>query len=342
MMLVAVALLTTIALWMTRQPALDRSYVALVRQPDRIMGTTATLVAVVPRGHEATGQSGLDAGEQALRRVETLMSTYLDASEVSILNRAAAGEVVRLSPAVREVLAASQRIWQASGGAFDVTCRPLLELWRRTGQLGRVPTEAELVNARDASSWTDLELLEAGVRKRLVSASVDLGGVAKGYGIDLAFNTMTSAGCVGVLVDVGGDLRLGGHDDRGLPWTVAVRDPFADRTFADLEVEKGAVCTSGSYRRFVEIENLRFSHIVDPRTGWPTKTAASVTVWGTDAMTADAWATALSVLGVDGLDHLPPGVEALLVKGNEEDCSVHATAEMERLLGGMPNPPCSP
>jgi thiamine biosynthesis lipoprotein len=305
------------------------------------MGTTTTLVAVVPRGHEAMAQQGLEAGERALRRIDALMSTYLDTSEVSVLNRAAAGEAVALSPAVREVLATSYSVWWASGGAFDPTCRPLIELWRRAGVESRMPTEKELIAARDASSWADFEVLESGLSKKRDSARVDLGGVAKGYGIDRAYDAMVSAGCVGVLVDVGGDVRLGGHDDRREPWTVEVRDPFADRVFTSLEIESGAVCTSGGYRRYVEIDGVRFSHIVDPRTGRPAEIAASVTVRAADAATADAWATALSVLGHDGVDLLPAGVEALLVEGSEEDCTVHATQGMERLLGGLPDQPCA-
>jgi thiamine biosynthesis lipoprotein len=335
-----VAVLTAVALWMTRGSDPDRSHVALIRQPKGIMGTTTNLMAVVRRGREAVAQRGLDEAERELRQVDTLMSTYLEASEVSALNSAAAGELVVLSPAVREVLAAAHRVWGASDGAFDPTCRPLLELWREAGRRGRVPSPAELFDARRTSSWEDFEMVGEGVRKRRTGACVDLGGVAKGYGIDLAFETLVAAGCVGGLVDVGGDIRVGGHDDRGEPWTVTVRDPFEDRVLASFALAAGAVCTSGSYRRFTEIDDRRFSHIVDPRDGMPITGMASVTVVAADAVTADAWATALSVLGHDGLELLPPGIDALLVEGNQEDCSVHATPGVERLLGSLPDPSC--
>jgi thiamine biosynthesis lipoprotein len=339
--LVVTVALTGVALWMTRGSGLDRSHVAVIRQPDGIMGTTTTLVAVVPLGREAAAQHALKTGEQALRQIDALMSTYLDGSEVSVLNRAGVGEAVVLSPAVRDVLATSYSVWWASDGAFDPTCRPLLELWRRAGIESRVPSEEELVAARDASSWEDFEVLENGLNKKRDSARIDLGGVAKGFGIDRAFDAMMSAGCVGALVDVGGDVRVGGHDDRGEPWTVAILDPFADRSFTSLEVENRAVCTSGGYRRFVEIDGVRFSHIVDPRDGVPIAASASVTVVADDAATADAWATALSVLGAQGFERLPAGVEALLVRGDQENCTVHATPEMARLLGGLPGPPCT-
>jgi thiamine biosynthesis lipoprotein len=305
------------------------------------MGTSTTLVAVVPRGREAAGQRALVDAERELRRVDALMSTYLDSSEISVLNRAARGQVVVLSPAVRGVLEASRDVWEASEGAFDPTCRPVLELWRRAGRSGRMPSRAELAEARDASSWADFEILEDGARKLRSTARVDLGGVAKGFGIDRAFAALVAAGCVGGLVDVGGDLRVGGHDDRGEPWTVTVRDPFHDEILTAFELAAGAVCTSGSYRRFVEIEGRRFSHIVDPRDGMPVTSSASVTVVANDTMTADAWATALSVLGVDGIDLMPNEAEALLVEGSDGECTVHATEGMERLLGGLPDLPCT-
>jgi thiamine biosynthesis lipoprotein len=336
-----VVVLTAVAWWNTRGADPDRAHVALVRSPDGIMGTTTTMVAVVPRGHEASAQLGLSNAEKALRRVDALMSTHLEDSEVSILNGSAVGEAVVLSPAVREVLTTAYSVWWASDGAFDPTCRPLLGLWRRAGSEGRIPSRQEVTAARDASSWEDFEVLEDGLSKKRDSARIDLGGIAKGYGVDLAFDALVSAGCVGVLVDVGGDVRVGGHDDRGEPWSVEVRHPFEAGVFAAFDLPEGAVCTSGSYNRYVEIEGERYSHIVDPRDGMPISHTASVTVVAADTVNADAWATALSVLGHRRFDLLPAGIEALVVEGDGEVCTLHATPGMESLLGALPAPPCT-
>jgi thiamine biosynthesis lipoprotein len=179
------------------------------------------------------------------------------------------------------------------------------------------------------------------VRKSCASARLDLGGVAKGYGIDRAFEALTSAGCDGVLVDVGGDVRVRGIDARGEPWLITVRDPFGGSNPVSFELENGAVCTSGNYERFVTIDGVRYSHIIDPRTGRPADRLPSVTVVSGDAMTADAWATALSVLGPDGLGQLPRDVEALIVEGDERSCRVHASAAMVRRLDMLPEPLCA-
>ncbi len=337
--LTAIVVLTAIALWQTSGSGPDLSRVAVLRAPQGIMGTTCTLVAVVPRGHEADAQRGLEAAEQALREVDALMSTYLESSEISAINNAPARTLVPVSVQLRSVLLFSRDTWIASDDAFDVTCQPMFDLWRRAGNEGNLPDRAEMEAARLASSWDDFEVLEAGVRKICASARLDLGGVAKGYGIDRAFEALTSAGCDGVLVDVGGDLRIGGCDSRGDPWRVTIRDPFGGSVWVSFDLDQGAVCTSGNYERFIEIDGVRHSHIIDPRTGRPADRLPSVTVLAADAMTADAWATALSVLGPDGLGRLPRDVEALLVEGDVEDCIVHTSPDMEKRLGGLPASP---
>lgn len=338
---VALAVVTLIALWKTGGTGPESSLVAVVRTPVGIMGTTCTLVAVVPQGRVSAAQQGLEDAERALRQVDALMSTYIDGSEVSIVNRSEAGVTVSLSPSTLAVVAAGREFSRATAGAFDPTCRPLLDLWRRAGMNNQMPHDEERILAREASSWADFEVVNDGLRKTRDSARLDLGGVAKGYGIDRAFAAVEAAGCEGVLVDVGGDVRVGGVDDRGEKWKVVVRDPFGTSVFSSFELGSGSVCTSGSYERFVEIDGVRFSHIIDPRTGFPVRQSPSVTVFADEAMSADAWATALSVLGPEGLADLPSGVEALIVAGDASNCTVHATAAMESLLGVFPRLSCN-
>jgi len=339
--LAGLVILTAIALWQTSGSGPDLSRVAVVRSPEGIMGTTCTLVAVVPRGYEARAQRGLEEAEGALREVDALMSTYLESSEISAVNSAPARTLVPISDQLRSVLLFSREVWDASGGAFDATCRPMIDLWRRAGSQSNLPSDDEIDAARLSSSWEDFELLDVGVRKARDTARLDLGGVAKGFGIDRAFEAIRAAGCDGVLVDVGGDVRVGGVDARGEAWKITVRNPFGPEPIASFELKTGSVCTSGDYERFVEIDGVRHSHIIDPRTGRPAGLVPSVTVVADDAMTADVWATALGVLGGQGIDRLPPDVEALLVEGDEHSCRLIADMEMERRLGELGKPPCS-
>lgn len=332
-LLAALVGLTTVALVATRR---DGHLVTVVRRPERVMGTSCTLLAVVPASRTSDGRRALERAEAALRGVEARMSVHLERSEVGRLNRAAAGETVRLSQDTLAVLAAAQRIHRTSDGAFDVTCRPLLELWRERTRAGGLPSSEELAAARDGSSWQLFALLPGGARKLGSDVRVDLGGIAKGWGVDTAVGVLEAAGCVGGLVEVGGDLRVWGRRTDGGAWPVEVRDPFADAVMVTLRLPAGAVCTSGNYARGVEVGGRHYSHVVDPRTGWPADAVPSVTVVAGDALTADAWATALSVLGPDGLALLAGEgqVDALLVTGTSERCEVHLSPGMRPLLEG--------
>jgi thiamine biosynthesis lipoprotein len=205
-------------------------------------------------------------------------------------------------------------------------------LWRQAGKRGRLPTEAELERARAASRWELIALTPTGAIKQAAGAGVDLGGIAKGYGIDRAVAALRGAGAIGGLVDVGGDLRCFGEAPHGQAWTVQVKDPFGGDPLGELRLRDAAVCTSGNYARFTEIEGRRYSHIVDPRSGVPADAVPSATVAAPTALSADIWATALSVLGRDGLARLPQGVEALLVVGSKEDFRVFCTAGFRDLM----------
>ena len=284
--------------------------------PKRVMGTSCLLRVVGKVGDEqrSLGEALRDA-ERALRRVESLMSTWIDSSELSRFNKGPAGVAHQLSSDTLRVLHAAKALHRASAGTFDVTCRPQIELWRRQGRAGRLPTPQQLQRARLASSWSLITLEAAAARKTRASARFDLGGIAKGYGIDLAIEAMRAKGIAGGLVDVGGDLRFFGTPLRGLRWSVDIRDPFAkgQAVVATLVLEEGAVATSGDYARYVEIEGRRFSHVLDPRSGFPASHSPSVTVVAATAMLADAWATALSVLGPAGIGCLPVAIEAMVV-----------------------------
>jgi thiamine biosynthesis lipoprotein len=339
--------LVALALIAGRQlgPGLDPAHPALESHPDRVMGTSCRLLAVPPgeagaAEARAVATAALERAEAEVRTVEAQMSTWIDASPVSRLNRAPAGLTVELPAPVLTVLERSRVLHADTAGAFDVTCRPLIELWREAGQSGRLPSPAAVEAARQASSWSELVLLPGGARKQRPTARVDLGGIAKGYGIDRAIAAMRAAGVAGALVDIGGDLRVFGRPGgAATPWEVKVRNPAGEGTVATLRILTGAVCTSGDYARFVEIQGRRFSHIIDPRTGQPATAARSATVLAPDAMTADGWATALCVLGETGLSRLPRGVEALLVSGGPASLRAVVTPGMRsRLAGDLPYP----
>jgi thiamine biosynthesis lipoprotein len=309
------------------------------------MGTTARITAV-PASEARAGQldAALETAEAELRRVEARMSSWLDASELSALNRAAPGQPVPLSRETLDVLRTARSLYERTGGAFDATCGPLIDLWRAVAESGRLPERDALARARALGGWAGFELGDGEARRTEAGARIDLGGIAKGYGIDRATGALREApGVHGGMVDVGGDVRVFGASPSGEAWRVGLRSPReGEGAWGSISVSEGAVCTSGHYARYAEIGGRRYSHIIDPRTGRPAETASlTVTVLAPTAIRADAWATALSVLGPAGLEQLAgePGVEALVVHGNPEQPRAAATAGFPPVedLGGFPS-----
>jgi len=326
-----VVLLVSIGLWRTAGHQTD-DRIAVVARPRGVMGTTCALAAIVGYRERTRAEDALNRAEARLRAVEARMSVWLADSEIARLNAAGAGEEIPLSPQSLGVLRAAREAAARTGGAFDVTCSPLVELWRRAGEAGVVPGESQRSDARAASHWDLLELTDRGAIKRADGVRVDLGGIAKGSGIDEAVAALRDAGLVGGMVVVGGDLACFGEQARGRDWPVDVKDPFGSGRIAELRVRAGAVATSGDYARRVEVAGKRYSHIIDPRVGRPAEGARSVTVVAPSALTADVWATALSVLGPEGFGRLPSRVDALMIVGSKDDCRMLCTPGFRDLL----------
>ncbi|HUT58834.1 MAG TPA: FAD:protein FMN transferase [Phycisphaerae bacterium] len=307
--------------------------------PRLLMSTDCEITIVLRADQRRLARRALQQAERALRDVEARMSVYTQHTELWNLNAAPAGRTVPLSPQTLEALRASRELHAASRGAFDVTVLPLVRLWKQAGRNGRLPTEAQIAAARAAATWEQITLLEDGAVKDSNTACVDLGGIAKGYAVDRAVEALKGLGVPSGIVNLGGNLRCFGRRADGEPWQVDVRDPFApseDKAMATLHVADAAVCTSAHYHRFSVIGGRRYSHILDPATGRPTERTASVTVVAPTCMQADGWATALSVLGPEGLKLLPNGMEAMLVVGEPATHKTHATEGFRKHMAEGP------
>lgn len=340
---VIVALVLLAAYAASRAPPLAAPTNApLGAEPRRIMGTRSRLLAIPPGAQpaalaNATASRALRKAEATLRAVEAEMSVHLHDSPLSRLNRSPAGQRTPLPPDLMTVLRASAEAWHATAGAFDITCRPLAKLWKEAERQDEPPARERLAEVRERSSWKNLTLDADGATRRTAGLEVDVGGIAKGYAIDLAVQRMLAAGVSGGLVDVGGDLRVFGSPPDGGRWEVQIQNPSGKGSIARLRLRAGAVCTSGDYFRFFEVAGRRFSHILDPRTGYPVRTARSATVVAPDATSADVWATALSVLGPEGLSRLPANHEAMLIVGEPVYVTV-TKGFMDMLATELPYP----
>lgn len=272
----------------------------------------------------------------AISQVNNLLSSYLAQSEISRLNQAG-GQECHVSSQTVALLRRALEISQLTGGAFDVTAGPLIRLWKRTIETRTLPGEQELAAARRLVGYRLLVLGLNSARLTTAGMNVDLGAIAKGHAVDRAIEALRAAGIQNALVDAGGDGYALGVRLDGTPWRVGIQHPRAptdERLPQVLLLSNMAYATSGDYSQYVEIDGVRYAHIVDPRTGQPARAAASVTVVAPDCTTADALATALSVLGpteglrlVETLD----GVDCMIVTSGAEGLVAHMSAGFRAL-----------
>ena len=271
------------------------------------MGTTWSVVLNAPDLSREGRGAAQAAVQSALDDVNAAMSTWDAASEISRFNAVPSSEAVAFSPATFSVLRLAQEVSASTGGAFDVTVGPLVAAWG-FGAGARVPgdplSEEELGALMERVGWERLHLdsERSSARKLHPSLEIDLSAVAKGFGVDQAAAALEALGHVDYLIEVGGELRVRGVRPDGGNWRVGIERPTSQgrSLHAVVELEGMAMATSGDYRNFREQDGARITHIIDPRTGRPAANrVASVSVVHERAAVADAWATALTVLGAE-------------------------------------------
>lgn len=271
--------------------------------PERRVSRPAlgTLVEVVLREADAErARRAADAAFAEIERLEALLSTWRETSEISELSRRAGEGWVAVSRETAEALRRARAVAEASEGAFDPTVLPLVRLWGFAGGEPRLPSETEIARARRRVGWRGLEIDPERPRVRLLEPdmAVGLGGLGKGFVADRALETLRGEGIGAALVAAAGDLAFyGGRPER--PWPVGVEDPERPgSSVAELALREGAASTSAPTYRFFEAEGRRFHHLLDPRTGRPARGGLrSVTVVAEEAWATDAWATALFAMG---------------------------------------------
>lgn len=265
------------------------------------MGTTWSVVVAVEEGFDVSGVD--EAVADALDGVDLAMSTYKPNSELMRLNRYPVGSVMKISAGLRRVLEKAAEVSAATGGAFDITVGPLVDRWGFGPEdLETEPTISEIDSLLLRVDWKSVGLSPEGASRARDGLRLDLSAIAKGFGADMAATALEELGISRYLVEVGGEIRVRGHSDHGRPWQIGVEKPdtMTRESVAVLGLTSGGMATSGDYRNYREVDGKRVSHTIDPRTGWPIDhRLASVTVLADDCVTADAWATALNVLGPD-------------------------------------------
>jgi thiamine biosynthesis lipoprotein len=265
-----------------------------------------------------------EAAVRAIEAVELRLSTWTEDSELARLNRTPPGEWRELSPELSVDLERARDLWRRTGGAFDPGLGALVEAWGlRSG--GRVPAEEELAAARAAGGFGAFELEARRARRRHAGARIEEGGFGKGIGLDAAAAALVRSGARAARVDLGGQVLWLGEGGE-----TALADP-RERTRAvlALALPPGSLATSGNSERGFAVGGVRYSHVLDPRTGRPCADSCSTSVWAPDGTTADALSTGLHVLGPDAaFDWLraEAGVELVVLRADGGRLSARLSA----------------
>ncbi len=305
-----------------RQVELDSGY-------RMVMGTFARAVIIAKDPN--TAEVCIRAAITSITMVDDLMSDYKSDSDIGRVNSEAAQKPVPVSEETYEVIKRSIEFSKLTDGAFDITVGPLVDLFRLEKKTGIAPSEELITDTKSKVGYEKLILDDSNmtVQFAIRGMRLDLGGIAKGYAIDMAVEAMQQLGAIGGMVDIGGDVRCFGVPPKGKrTWLVGLQDPNVTSEQVDsgqlimtLKVTNAAVATSGDYRQFAIIDGKRRSHIIDSKTGTSTEGLSSVTIITGNATDADALATAVSVMGREkglALIEKLPDTEAILIPSEPE------------------------
>ncbi|UCB57215.1 MAG: FAD:protein FMN transferase [Candidatus Omnitrophota bacterium] len=299
---------------------------ALIKQTKPALGTIVEItVADKDKSHELL-YGAIEKAFSEIERIEGLFSRFRPESDISRINNYSSLKPIKVSPETIEVLEDSIKFSRLTDGAFDITICPLMEDWDfKRRKIKSLPQDAQLKESLDKVGWQNINIIK---EKRVVSfgqpqMSLDLGGIAKGYAVDKAVEVLKQEGIDNALVNAGGDIYALGKCSKVNKWHIGLQHPRKrDAILTVLELENKAVATSGDYQKYIEINKTRYSHILNPESGWPaSKNAISVTILADNCTSADALATSVFALGPEkgmSLVNRLENTEAIMA-GFEED-----------------------
>jgi thiamine biosynthesis lipoprotein len=278
----------------------DTKTVSTYRRSDRLMGNAFALSAVSDDCE--TAEAALQAAVDEIARIEKLLTTFSDTSETARINAAAGRKPVVVAAEVFNLIERSLRISQITQGAFDISYGSLdRRFWNFDTEMKALPDPAQarllvkLINYRNIL----LDHSNGSVFLRKAGMRIGFGGIGKGYAAERAKAVMLAMGVHSGVVNASGDLCAWGSQADGRPWNIGIAAPdHGRRPFASMPLRNSAVATSGNYEKFVVIGGRRYSHTIDPRTGYPVAGIKTVTIFCPNAEIADALATPVQVMGI--------------------------------------------
>lgn len=296
----------------------------------KLMGTQFDLVVVANDSLEANAY--IDLAIKEISRIERLISSWDANSQTSEINRNAGVKAVQVDMELLNLINRAVSISKLTDGAFDISYASMDRIWRFDGTMINMPTKTEIANSVAKVGYKNIvvDTEKQTVFLRKPNMKIGFGAIGKGYAADRAKALLMKNGAISGVINASGDMNTWGKQPNGKPWNVAITNPLdKNKPFALLPLLQGAVVTSGDYERFVEFDGKRYSHIIDPRSGYPTTGILSVTVFAPKAELADALATSVFVMGIEvGLNRINqiPRVECVIV---DETGQLHASDNIQ-------------
>lgn len=244
----------------------------------------------------------IDMAVAEVKRIENLISDWIPTTQISQVSKNAGIQPVKVDKEVYDLVQRALKISQLTSGAFDISYASMDKIWKFDGSMKAMPTPEAIKQsvARIGYQKIVLDAKAQTIYLKEKGMKLGLGGIGQGYIADKIKDLLLSKGCTSGIVNVSGDINAWGYQTTGKPWTVAIVNPMnKSKVFATFPLENSAVETSGSYEKYVVFDGKRYSHIIDPRTGYPAQGVVSVSVFAKQTEIADALATGIFVLGVD-------------------------------------------
>lgn len=248
------------------------------------------------------GNIYIDMAVAEVKRIENLISDWIPTTQISQVSKNSGIQPIKVDKEVYDLVERAIKVSQLTSGAFDISYASMDKIWKFDGSMKAMPTPEAIKQsvARIGYQKIVLDAKAQTIYLKEKGMKLGLGGIGQGYIADKIKDLLLSKGCTSGIVNVSGDINAWGYQTTGKPWTVAIVNPMnKNKVFATFPLENSSVETSGSYEKFVVFDGKRYSHIIDPRTGYPAQGVVSVSVFAKQTEIADALATGIFVLGVD-------------------------------------------
>ncbi len=281
------------------------------------MGSSFDITVVAQ--NEQEGNQYIDLAVNEVSRIEKLISSWDSLSETSEIIKNAGIKPVKVDKELYDLIERSIKISRLTDGAFDISYASMDKIWKYDGSMTKMPTEDEINASVQKVGYNNI-ILDSNsqtVFLKLKGMKIGFGAIGKGYAADKSKQLLISKGVKAGIINASGDLSTWGKQPDGSSWMVGITNPLnKNKVFSWFPLDKNAVVTSGNYEKYVEFNGIKYSHIIDPRTGWPAHGLVSVSIFAPKAELADALATSVFVMGREaGIDFINqlPNIECIIV-----------------------------